>query len=492
MTNILQRTFKGAVGLAVLLAVMTVSSTPAYAQRCEARKATTNPAGDSVAVATVRAEGTTEQIGGIELRCVPATGTSLFDINEVTIAITLNAPITNTAGVQYEADQLTAAGALTGGDIAATVFDDGDADTDDGPMVDSMNPNTVTWEDLDGDALGLGSGGNGFNVIFTGIRVNANMVGDGGDITAQLTVNDGPVPGAHDISEVKTALDVTVDGASVLQCRTMTSEMATITIKEGFATALQNQDASDGGNAHYGVVRVNFDGIPDGVTVMITHTAHNTEDGTAVTTTNPVDAMKFTLTSTANVPTSGTMIAVTLDDDGDGMVTYNVSNAPTDTSPAVQMNMLKVSFTWDDDAMIADGMVKVGFVSGADDAVPQFAAGESMRIIGVDPCETSMMFPFVTNMYGYDTGLAITNGSDYAGTCMIEFQGGEGSPDDMTTMQVMPQSTMTYVLSGIAMGFQGFLDVTCDFEKGQGLAIITDGAGAMPNLAHGYLAIVDE
>ena len=483
MTNILQRTFKGAVGLAVLLAAMTISSAPAYAQRCEARAATANDAGTSVAVANVRAEGTTEMIGGIELRCVPSEDSgSLFAITEFNLSVTLNTPITSLANVAYEGELLTNTGTL-GGVAAgiATEFDDGDAaTTDDGPMMDDADPNTVTWEDLDGSALGLGVGGFGFNVIITGIRANANMVGDGGEITATLTANTQPVsPGAVDISDVKTGLDVTVDGVSVLQCETMEMGTATITIKEGFATALTEETTL----ADYGVVRVNFDGIPDGVTVMITQVAANTDEGG-----NAVDELvTLTSTDTTSTVTNG-MIPVTLDDDGDGSVTYNVSNSAADMT---ESNMLMVSFTWDDDAMIADGMVRVGFVSGASDAVPQFADAAAMRIIGVDPCETSMMFPFVTNMYGYDTGLALTNGSDYAGTCMIEFQGGDGSPDDMTTMSVMPQSTMTYVLSGIAMGFQGFLDVTCDFEKGQGLAIITDGAGATPSLAHGYIAIVE-
>ena len=88
-------------------------------------------------------------------------------------------------------------------------------------------------------ALGLGVGASGFNVIITGIRANAYMVGDDGEISAQLTVNTQPVsPGAVDISDVKTGLVVKVDDANVLQCETLEMGMATITITEGFATAL--------------------------------------------------------------------------------------------------------------------------------------------------------------------------------------------------------------------------------------------------------------
>ena len=123
------------------------------------------------------------------------------------------------------------------------------------------------------------------------------------------------------------------------------------------------------------------------------------------------------------------------------------------------------------------------------DANPQFADAAAVRVIGFDPCETSLHFPFVTNAYGYDTGLAFTNASNYAGTCEIKFYGAEANPADMDTMEVPSWGSMTYGLSAIAMGFQGFLDVTCNFENGQGFAFISNGFGSMggPTAAQGYL-----
>ena len=180
-----------------------------------------------------------------------------------------------------------------------------------------------------------------------------------------------------------------------------------------------------------------------------------------------------------------------LDDDGDGMtVTYNVSDAGDMT---VQSNTLMVSFTWEEDTMIADGMVSVGFVS-ASEGNPQFADAAAVRVIGFDPCETSMRFPFVTNAGGFDTGIAFTNASNYGGTCTIKFYGAEANPADMETKEVPSWGSETYVLSGIAMGFQGFLDVDCDFENGYGFAFVSNGFGkeSGPTAAQGYLAIVLE
>jgi hypothetical protein len=291
-------------------------------------------------------------------------------------------------------------------------------------------------------------------------------------------VNTQPVsPGAVDISDVKTGLDVKVDDANVLQCETMEMGMATISITEGFVGALSN-------DAPYNMVEVNFSGIPDGVEVMITHTADNMTD-------DAVDDMKVTLTGEGDAPTTPeTMVEVMLDEDGDGDITYTV----TDAGDMVQGNTLMVSFTWEEDTMIADGMVSVGYVSAAGTDNPQFADATAERVIGFDPCETSLRFPFVTNAGGFDTGIAFTNASNYGGTCEIKFYGAEANPADMETKEVPSWGSETYVLSGIAMGFQGFLDVDCDFENGYGFAFVSNGFGkeSGPTAAQGYLAIVLE
>ena len=71
-----------------LLAAIVLSSSVAYAQDCRARASGAN---------TVRAEGMTEAVGGIELSC-RATETDAFfpDPPETfTVSIELNTPVTN-------------------------------------------------------------------------------------------------------------------------------------------------------------------------------------------------------------------------------------------------------------------------------------------------------------------------------------------------------------------------------------------------------------
>ena len=126
MKRVQKAVLRNSIVMLSLLAAIVLSSSVAQAQRCEARAATTNDAGESVAVATVRAEGMTEQIGGIELRCVPSEDTgSLFAITEFTLSVTLNTPITSLADVEYEGELLNATGTLNGVAAAiATEFDD--------------------------------------------------------------------------------------------------------------------------------------------------------------------------------------------------------------------------------------------------------------------------------------------------------------------------------------------------------------------------------
>lgn len=478
MAKIRKAVFKSGIVMLSLLAAMVLSSSVAYAQRCEAQAA---PAPN--AMATVRAEGMTEMIGGIQLRCVTSDSGSLFDPTNITISVTLNTPITSLTDVGYTAFQLGAGGVVTGTPISDDQFD-GSAATNEGPMIDEdEDPNTVTWEDLDAGELNMATGEEGFDVIITGIRANAYMVGDDGEISAQLTVNTQSVtPGAFDVSDVKTGLVVKVDDANVLQCETMEMGMATISIMEGFATAFSDTDDTPN---DYSMVEVNFSGIPDGVTVMITHTATN-ESPTGAQDALEVDDMKVTLTGEGDAPATGTMVEVMLDDDGDGDITYTVSNAGDMT----EGNTLMVSFTWEEDTVIADGMVSVGWES-ASEGNPQFADAAVVRVIGFDPCETSLHFPFVTNQVGYDTGLAFTNASNYGGTCEIKFYGMASNPEAKKTMEVPPWGSMTYGLSAIAMGFQGFLDVTCNFENGQGFAFISRGGVGGITAAQGYLAVVD-
>lgn len=105
--------------------------------------------------------------------------------------------------------------------------------------------------------------------------------------------------------------------------------------------------------------------------------------------------------------------------------------------------------------------------------------------------KTRLLFNFVTNQAGFDTGIALSNtGADPFGTvgapgvCTLTFYGA-GAPAAFVTPTLVPGQTYANTASTIAPGFQGYAIAVCDFPYGHGFALVSDvGAKA---LATSYL-----
>jgi hypothetical protein len=129
----------------------------------------------------------------------------------------------------------------------------------------------------------------------------------------------------------------------------------------------------------------------------------------------------------------------------------------------------------------------------------------------IDQCVSNLLFPFVTNQAGFDTGVAISNtsrdpfsgntGRVQAGTCTLNYYGatpGGPAPSAQTTnADVAAGSQLLFVLSsggGLGItgtpGFQGYIIATCRFQYAHGFAFITDGPIGQARVAEGYLALV--
>ena len=93
-------------------------------------------------------------------------------------------------------------------------------------------------------------------------------------------------------------------------------------------------------------------------------------------------------------------------------------------------------------------------------------------MIEITDCTTTLLFPFVTNKLGFNTGLAITNASEGSGSCAIGYSGSD-APDDMTSQPLAGGAQWVKLLSNIAPGFQGYMTASCEFRDAHGFAFIT-------------------
>jgi len=128
--------------------------------------------------------------------------------------------------------------------------------------------------------------------------------------------------------------------------------------------------------------------------------------------------------------------------------------------------------------------------------IPRFADTSTARnALAINICQTLLLFPFVTNVSGFDTGLAIANTStDPVGTgaqngaCVLNWYDGTGKVPSVNTGNIATGTVYTTLASTSAPGFTGYMMALCNFQYAHGFAFISD-IGAR-NLAMGYLALV--
>jgi len=158
-----------------------------------------------------------------------------------------------------------------------------------------------------------------------------------------------------------------------------------------------------------------------------------------------------------------------------GTATVNASFAPTPPVP----------FT-----------ASAGSAASASLTIPRFADTSTARnLLVINICQTLLLFPFVTNQAGFDTGIAIANTSTdpigtsaQQGACVMSWYDGTGHTPNVNTGNIASGTVYVTLASTSAAGFQGYMFALCNFQFGHGFAFISD-IGAR-NLAMGYLALV--
>lgn len=148
-------------------------------------------------------------------------------------------------------------------------------------------------------------------------------------------------------------------------------------------------------------------------------------------------------------------------------------------------------------------------------AIPLFdgsAEAKPLAVADFSDCQTFLLFPYVTDEYGWDTGIAVSNTSldPFATDPALSYYLGRGSAKPQTgpiifytysggtqykyttPTSVVPGSAYTTDVATIAggAGVSGYVIAVCDFENAHGYAIVLTNFGLSDAVAANYIATV--
>jgi hypothetical protein len=271
-------------------------------------------------------------------------------------------------------------------------------------------------------------------------------------------------------------------------------------------------------------IKIIFNNIPANVTFYVSTVLNATTagGGTATLTASETGAYSAVAGTTANgtpgaasSSTAGTGIAAPLTvTSGSATAIYEVTTVSTSPATFVTSVYLAASAG----AVPAPTSAITATVSmapiGATSNVPNFINGASTTTVNgstFSACATTLMFPFVTNVAGFETGLAISNtGADLlktatsssvtgqTGTCVLTFFSSataSSNPPAYTSPAVVPGTTWASTLTSVTGGTPGTISdgyaiAQCNFLYAHGYAFIVYNVGQASAMAEGYLALV--
>jgi len=234
------------------------------------------------------------------------------------------------------------------------------------------------------------------------------------------------------------------------------------------------QSPASGGITGYGGA------VPGNAVLVSSATGALTISGSTTTATYEILYADPNVVETLTVPVTPAWITTGPGTPGVGTVTVQVNFAPLSTSPTSS-----------------------GFAP-----IPRFCQPYvPANLFSIDLCTCNLLFPFVTNQAGFDTGIAIANTTadvlngvaPQTGDVTLTYYGGTtgggaAPPTAVTTSAVPSGAELVFTLSGggnygipATPGFQGYIIAQADFQYCHGFAFISD-AGAQ-KLAEGYLAL---
>jgi len=455
----------------------------------------------------VAVEGTTEELPQIVITC---TGTATFT-GPAVFTLTGSVPFTNqslTTGAK-NVDLLATDSAA---DTATTI-------TQPGPTTIQITYNTVT------------AGVTSFTIA--GLRVNASQAPVAATVTVAVASSSVQMAAASTVNEAFVAKTIgaltivgnTNQGACGLAAATLVPVTA-VTITNGFADALkQLTDVTNNPNyladpnavtalqgTRFAVTFSNLNG--SGVNYYVPQTVTNG----ALTLT----AYTAATGNTAAALTGGTgpgaaLVPITVSSTGTATIYYGVTadSATASESATIQLSSAVPSVAAVSSYSSVSPAVSVTLVGPASPAYPGASASQTAYSATqtasatagglLTPCATTLLFPYVVNTGGFDTGIAIANASTgipagsslvpvtSSGACVVTFYGTGAATSTVVynTGTIATATDATFLVSAQAPGISGYAVAVCNFVGAHGYTFITDGfGGGGRGLSAAYLAVV--
>ncbi len=517
-----------------LAGVATVFAGMAFGQATCSQLATTG---------IIRAEGTTEQVAPIVITCTAGSGGSIAGTGSLQVFLSPALPVTSK--VTSTTTGATEAVAIVTGD--ATQYQA------------TVSGSTLNFT---GVALPVLAASGTYTITISNIRVNATSLTVGSGVPPSISATTfisgsagSVIPAALGAAQVAFAqnglaasvlkadsqstsvlpvvANLTSGSSSFVICRAYQPNLATavaatvvpasrafvVRVGENFASAFRYNGAATAGlgeqsqvfigtkNAVTDGTRVSvaFSNVPAGVALYVPTIAVPSVNGAGAATLRLTASAAGTAFATVSSSTTAAVTGLTLAavslTSGAGSATFEVITEDLNSLDVYDIPVYVVTTANGASATTGIG-VSVAFATVGSTKIPNFVVGANTSTLTgskFNACSTSLLFPFVTNQLGFDTGIAISNTSSdpfgtagataQAGTCSLNFYGsGAPTPAAATTPNVPTGTTYTQVLSGVAAGFQGYVIAQCNFQYAHGFAFITNGVGTNGGLSQGYLA----
>lgn len=540
--------FRKAFLLTAALVVATgVASAQSSPLQCVANSGTTPP---------VRAEGVAEEVGQVIITCTGGTSTTPYGaaIPTFNVQIFLSTNVTSkllghSQSIDSEAllmiDEPAPAMQLVASSVPNTtivpatgsgMYYGGYPGRPNVFVGQVVGTNSIAWLNVPFDPPGTTSN----RVIrLANVRANANQLGVSSTLiptsinmfisisgTGSLSLANSQLTVAY----VQLGMKFSASPATYNQCEPGTKTF-NIKFAEQFGTAFRKNIASTDSQATIGTIYntesmfynpaftgtqaagaglatqatrliARFSNVPSNVSLAVPINISTGDGDTATLVAAPTDGSTAS-TADGSVALSG----------GAGAAVWEVL---TSNPGAISTFTIPVSVTYKSNPLPGLGTATVNgnyaptttvFTASATAPVPRFVDNpQSATTFTINSCRTNLLFPFVTNVAGFDTGMVISNtSSDPFGTvpqrgpCTLNYygstSGGGAAPGAQTSGTVNEGTQLIWTLSnggnlGVAAtpGFQGYIIATCNFQYAHGYAFVSD-LGAS-RVAEGYLALV--